>query len=615
MTSHSRRSGSQWLWTLVACNAVASTLAHLTLAGLWQTDVVGLFQISAMLAHFSALAALLGVVPWLAIRTRVHQLIPITLAVLVFGTLIVVVVINAKVYALYKFHLNAMVWYLITQGAALQTLSFSSQMWWIVVAAVAGIYLAQAALVALLTRYRPIGAPALRRYAAAIALLGVTTQLINAYADATAERPLLMAERTIPWEQPLTAKALLGRLGFRVHESGSLQLAQQTPGVFNYPVSPMHCAPASKPNVLMLVVDSLRWDMLTADVMPATNAWAQQATRFEHHYSTGNGTRFGIFGLMYGLPGGYWHAALAERRGPVLIDVMDDLGYQFFIFGSAPLDSPEFNRTVFTRVWDRAAPPGDGDVVERDRATTHGLVAAIHDRDRTRPFFGFLFLDAPHAYAHPRDMTSPFTPRLDSINYLELNNDFNPLPFLNLYKTSVQFDDALIGEVLGALDEQTLANTIVLVTGDHGQAFNETHDNTWGHNSTFADNQVRVPFVVKWPGYPAGTVERMTSHIDWAPTLLTDAFGCDTPVDRYSTGLRLFEQVTPNRALPIEQWTQRAVRTDERVYVFLSWGGYEVRDSGYALLNEDVDVSAISSGLDQLSRFTRPARHSSSSTE
>ena len=79
--------------------------------------------------------------------------------------------------------------------------------------------------------------------------------------------------------------------------------------------------------------------------------------RFEHHYSTGNGTRFGIFGLMYGLPGGYWHAALAERRGPVLIDAMDDLGYQFFVYGSAPLDSPEFHRTAFARVWDRVAPP------------------------------------------------------------------------------------------------------------------------------------------------------------------------------------------------------------------------------------------------------------------
>ena len=484
-------------------------------------------------------------------------------------------------------------------------MSFSTQMWGAVIAIVSCIYAAQASLAWLLARSNTINAKSLRRYAATIVLIGVTTQLIHAYADATAQRSLLMAVRTIPWAQPLTAKGFLGRLGFAATESTSLDLAHQAPGVFNYPLAPMQCAPHSKPNVLMLVVDSLRWDMLTADVMPATSAWARNATRFEHHYSTGNGTRFGIFGLMYGLPGGYWHAALAERVGPVLFDVMDELGYQFFVYGSAPLDSPEFHRTVFTRVWDRVAPLSTGDVVERDRATTHALIAAMRNRDQARPFFGFLFLDAPHAYAFPHDMASPFTPRLQSINYLDLNNAYDPLPFVNLYKTSVLFDDGLVGDVLQSLDADTLAKTIVLITGDHGQAFNETHDNSWGHNSQFSDYQVRVPFVVKWPGHPPGTIERLTSHMDWAPSLLTDALGCDTPIDRYSTGKDLFVPDDADRALPIEQWTQRAVRTNGRVYVFLSWGGYEVHDAAYSPLDEGVNAAAIRSGFDQLSRFTR----------
>ena len=605
MASDSRDRPSAWLWTLVACNGFGATVAHLSLAGQWQANLVGLFEASAMLAHFSTLAALLGVIPWLAIRTGARRFVPMTVAVVVFGTLFLVVVINAMVYALYKFHLNAMVWFLLTQGAALQTLSFSSRMWGAAAAIIVAIYVVQTALAALLVRTTAIGTPTLRRYAAAIVVIGAATQMINAYADATAQRSLLMAVRTIPWAQPLTAKGLLGRLGFAATGSEPPDLAHRSSGVFNYPLAPMHCAPASKPNVLMLIVDSLRWDMLTADVMPATSAWARDATRFEHHYSTGNGTRFGIFGLMYGLPGGYWHTALAERRGPVLVDVLDELGYRFFVYGSAPLDSPEFHRTVFTRVWDRVAPLTAGDVVERDRVTTHALIADIRTRNRAQPFFGFLFLDAPHAYAHPRDMASPFTPRLESINYLELNNDFDPLPFVNVYKTSVLFDDGLVGEVLQSLDEDTLANTIVMVTGDHGQAFNETHDNSWGHNSEFSDYQVRVPFVVKWPGRSAGSIERLTSHVDWAPTLLTDALGCDTPLDRYSTGERLFENDTADRALPIEQWTQRAVRTNDRVYVFLSWGGYEVRDSAYAPLDESVDAAAIRSGFDQLSRFTR----------
>ncbi len=597
--------GTAWPWALAALNGLAATAAYLFFAHQWQLSAVGLYEIAAMLAHFTALAALLAVVPWLMTRFGVRRAIATASAVSIFGTLLLVVIVDAMVYALYKFHLNSMVWFLLTQGAAMETLSFSSQTWFTAIAIALLLYAIQLGALWLILR-SAVSPVVIRRYAIAVLCVGVATQLINAYADATAQRPLLMAVRAIPWAQPLTAKSFLARLGFVATRAESADLAQQTPGVFNYPLAPMQCTGASKPNVLMIVVDSLRFDMLTDDVMPATSAWARDATRFDHHYSTGNGTRFGIFGLMYGLPGGYWHAALAERRGPVLIDVLDELGYQFFVFGSAPLDSPEFHRTAFTRIWDRVAPPGPGDVVERDRATTQGLIDSIHNRDRSRPFFGFLFLDAPHAYAHPRDMASPFQPRLDAINYVALNNDFDPKPFLNLYKTSVLFDDGLVGSVLRALsNDDASANTIVLVTGDHGQAFNETHDNTWGHNSAFSDYQVRVPFVVKWPGRAPASIERLTSHMDWAPTLLTDALGCETPLDRYSTGLPLFQPNVAGHPLPIEQWTQRAIRTDSRVYVFLSWGGYEVRDGSYALIDEPVNAEALKRGFEQLNRFTR----------
>lgn len=57
--------------------------------------------------------------------------------------------------------------------------------------------------------------------------------------------------------------------------------------------------------------------------------------------------------------------------------------------------------------------------------------------------------------------------------------------------------------------------------------------------------------------------------------------------------------------LPLEQWTQRALRTDDRVYVFLSWGGSEVRDADYRLVDEPVDATAVERGFVELGRFTR----------
>ena len=604
--SRSRTGSSAWLWTLAACNAIAATVLHLSLAGAFSVDPIGAFEALATLAHFGALTAVLAVVPWAVQRFGAARW-SVAVAAIAYGGFLLIVIVNAKVYALYKFHLNAMVWFLITQGAAIQNLDFSPRMWSAAAAIAAATIAGDALLAVVLARRGGAARRALIWYGASIVSLGIVTQCIHAYADATAQRSLLMAVRTVPWAQPLTAKGFLARFGYVASKSTEPEFALQSAGTFDYPLTPLQCTGGTKPNIVMIVVDSLRYDMLTPAVMPKAATWARSTTRFANHYSTGNGTRFGVFGLLYGLPGAYWHAALAERRGPVLIDRLDALGYQFFVFGSAPLDSPEFHRNAFTQIWDRVAPYRPGDVVERDRAITRGLIDAIRTRDVERPFFAFYFLDAPHAYAHPRDMASPFTPMLDSVNYLELGNTFDPQPFLNLYKTSVYFDDGLVGEVLAALDADPRLrdDTIVVVTGDHGQAFNETHDNTWGHNSNFSDYEARVPFAVRWPGRPPKVIEEATSHMDWAPTLLTDALGCTTPVDRYSTGTSLFGPIAADRALPIEQWTQRAVRTRDRVYVFLSWGGYEVRGADYAPIAEPVDGPAVRAGFEQLSRFMR----------
>ncbi|HZJ71964.1 MAG TPA: hypothetical protein VFF36_13615, partial [Planctomycetota bacterium] len=61
--------------------------------------------------------------------------------------------------------------------------------------------------------------------------------------------------------------------------------------------APLERAPGSRDwNVLWLVAESLRADALDPEIMPATSAFAERATRFDRHYSSGNGTRMGLFG-------------------------------------------------------------------------------------------------------------------------------------------------------------------------------------------------------------------------------------------------------------------------------------------------------------------------------
>jgi len=63
-----------------------------------------------------------------------------------------------------------------------------------------------------------------------------------------------------------------------------------------------------------------------------------------------------------------------------------------------------------------------------------------------------------------------------------------------------------------------MKKTIIIMTGDHGQEANETHSNSWGHNSNFLRYQVQVPLLIYWPGMPPSQYNHLTSHVDVVPT-------------------------------------------------------------------------------------------------
>ncbi len=135
----------------------------------------------------------------------------------------------------------------------------------------------------------------------------------------------------------------------------------------------------------------------------------------------------------------------------------------------------------------------------------------------SRPFFGFLFYDAVNDKTYPPEYQGrvPLNP-----------GDPMPQAFAD-YKTSVMFDDGLIGQVLADLETRGLAdNTVVLISADHGEEFNENGDGVKGHGSGYSRAQLGVPMLLAWPGIDHGPVTHRTSHYDVAPTLMWRLLGC-----------------------------------------------------------------------------------------
>lgn len=91
---------------------------------------------------------------------------------------------------------------------------------------------------------------------------------------------------------------------------------------------------------------------------------------------------------------------------------------------------------------------------------------------------------------------------------------------LSAYKNAIHEGDAAIATFLAGLRERGLdSRTVVIVTGDHGEAFGQ-HSGNFAHSFFIYDENIRVPLIIHVPGRPAGRLNRVASLVDVAPTLL-----------------------------------------------------------------------------------------------
>src|SRR4029453_10890538 len=275
-------------------------------------------------------------------------------AVTLFGLLAALVVADVRVFALYRFHLNSMVWNLLTSGVAEEILPMSARMLGRVAGIVAALLLVEVLLAGALWRLLARPARLLGGVVATIlALLVVAGQALHAYGDATLRVGITREMRYLPWLHGLKTKSLLVRLGLPAPEDRWLAPFHDRASGLRYPTEPLVCARAGDPmNILIVVIEEWRFDALDPTTTP--NLWrlAQDGQGFHAHFSAGSSSRYGVFGLMYGIHPSYWHAMLTEHRGSLVIDEVRRQGYPLHVRGSASLAHPEFDRTVFAAVRD-----------------------------------------------------------------------------------------------------------------------------------------------------------------------------------------------------------------------------------------------------------------------
>ncbi|MCX4764930.1 sulfatase [Streptomyces sp. NBC_01275] len=250
--------------------------------------------------------------------------------------------------------------------------------------------------------------------------------------------------------------------------------------------------------------------------------------------------------------------------------------------------------------------PGYNTTVIKDRA----LAFIERSRTDTRPWFAYVATRASHElniperkYAHTR---VPVWNGRPSVFETGGAGKADKPPFLRAAKhsfaqgsalrtrqlrTLLSVDDAMrdFRDKLRELGQ--LENTLVLFTSDHGLCWG---DHGWLRKSVPYRPSLEVPFLMSWPAgglARGGTDDRLTGHVDIAPTFLAAAgVAPDTPHDGHS----LLDARNDRDHLLAEWWWNRQDKTP--IHTWASYVGKSEQYTEYYRGRLDADGRPQGSG-------------------
>ena len=313
-------------------------------------------------------------------------------------------------------------------------------------------------------------------------------------------------------------------------------------------------APAKPVNVLIYVIDTLRADHLGVygyplPTSPRLDAFARQGVVFERTIAQASWTKPAVASILTGLYP-YAHGATEVRseirpEATTLAEILAAHGYATAAFVTNVNVSKPFGfaRGFETFTYLPEDPNLPAHFVLSD-ALNGEVLRWLGTRD-ARPFFLYVHSSDPHA---PYTAGAELRPRFRSpaaaaaaIDPVELRKKFEldwstltPAEVEELvaeYDAEIAFNDASLGVLLDELKRAGLDDsTLVVVTADHGEEFDD--HGGFNHGHTLYDELIHVPLVVRLPGGRRAGERQATlaRQIDLLPTVLAEV-GVATPPD------------------------------------------------------------------------------------
>ncbi|CAH1539947.1 Predicted hydrolase [Vibrio owensii] len=597
-------SNSAWLIAFFACFALYLSIAcYPFLLSNNQAEPLTFLQEYYLLATqfgwlgLIALPLMLGCLLLSFLPTSMFKVVVITIAI----TLLIMLKVDILVFQQYKLHINGLLIRMFFEGGR-DVFEISWMSWLIFISDIALLAIGLACTVWLANK---LAQSRVKFVIVAVWFsLLLSTQVIHAYKNALYDDEVSQFSNNWPLYYPLTARKFIYRhhlVDENMASQNRVELKNIESSSLNYPLAPVNVKPKAKqPNVLFILVDAWRHSDATPEIMPNVSKFSEKTVNFSQHMSGGNSTQAGIFSLFYSLPATYWDSFYASQKSPVFMDTLQNQGYRMGIFGSAPLTSPPLSRTVFKKVKDLTLKQTGETQIKRDQQITDEFIQ-FQKQDSDKPYFSFLFYDSAHGTSFPEPEFAKFKPYWERVDHILLNNDFDASLYHNRYKNSLYFIDSLIAKVLKNVD---LENTIVVITSDHGEEFNDHKMNYWGHTGNYSDTQVHVPLYVYLPDHQPEQINYRTTHYDIVPTLMNELFDVKSDTQSYSVGRDLFDNCVPRDWFIAGSYYNYALVGKETMLV-VNPGGHSQQLNNQLKVDTEhqVPVNVIQDSLDEMSRF------------
>ena len=302
-------------------------------------------------------------------------------------------------------------------------------------------------------------------------------------------------------------------------------------------------------NVILLSADALRADHLSSygyhrETSPVLDDLADESIRFENAYSASSHTREAVPAL---LTGEYPDVAVDDGyrlATETAASTLSEGGFATGGFHSNPFVSRAYGFDEGFDHFDDDLHLGQHKLValaqrafDKLRNRHYARAEEINERSlewldglEDEPFFLWNhYMDTHGPYEPPGEYATLYADREVSgreaqklyqraIKDPESITDDERELLIDLYDAEIRYNDAKVGEFLDALRERDLlAESLVIVTADHGDAFGD--HGYYEHPRYLHDEITHVPLIVRPPGGRAETVATPASTLDVGATI------------------------------------------------------------------------------------------------